>query len=258
MKLVLTLLLTGCLSGYAQEYNSGQSYAQYARSLRNENRNTGWKLNIVSTVFWIGESAGQNNPVHNYDSSWDTKWMENYGGTDSPNNRTGYLPAFKPNQNPFYIALPYNDLQKGGTKNEAQYVIPWFNKDFTKSGKSVCKGKWIAIRKNNRVCYAQWEDVGPFRTDHWQYVFGNERPSPNINKGAGIDLSPAVQKYLGANSMDAVDWRFVNKEEVPAGPWVQYGENNDFVQDAKAILGILTASTEESKAKNATPAKPRK
>src|SRR5260370_17065361 len=36
---------------------------------------------------------------------------------------------------------------------------------------SVCKEKWVAIRPGNRVCYAQWEDVGPFRTDHWQYVF---------------------------------------------------------------------------------------
>jgi hypothetical protein len=44
---------------------------------------------------------------------------------------------------------------------------------------SVCKAKWVSIRRGNRVCYAQWEDVGPFRTDNWQYVFGNERPRPN-------------------------------------------------------------------------------
>ena len=41
------------------------------------------------------------------------------------------------------------------------------------------QSKWVATRRGNRVCYAQWEDVGPFRTDHWQYVFGNERPRPN-------------------------------------------------------------------------------
>ena len=33
--------------------------------------------------------------------------------------------------------------------------------------------------------YAQWEDAGPFRTDHWQYVFGNERPKPNLEPGRG-------------------------------------------------------------------------
>jgi cytochrome c553 len=33
--------------------------------------------------------------------------------------------------------------------------------------------------EENRVCYAQWEAIGPFRTDHCQYVFGNECPRPN-------------------------------------------------------------------------------
>ena len=45
--------------------------------------------------------------------------------------------------------------------------------------------------------YAQWEDCGPFRTDHFQYVFQNERPKPNLNRGAGLDVSPAVRDYLG-------------------------------------------------------------
>jgi len=30
-----------------------------------------WKTNIVTTVFWVGEHAGANNPVSNYRSSWD-------------------------------------------------------------------------------------------------------------------------------------------------------------------------------------------
>jgi hypothetical protein len=48
---------------------------------------------------------------------------------------------------------------------------------------SWCKDRWVAIRHGNKVCFAQWEDVGPFQTDHWQYVFGNERPRPNKNSG---------------------------------------------------------------------------
>src|SRR4030095_13059297 len=32
---------------------------------------TPWKLDIVTTVFWIGEPAGPNNPVSNAESSWD-------------------------------------------------------------------------------------------------------------------------------------------------------------------------------------------
>jgi hypothetical protein len=43
---------------------------------------------------------------------------------------------------------------------------------------------------------------GPFRTDYWQYVFGNERPKLNLNKGAGLDVSPAVRDYLGLSDTD--------------------------------------------------------
>src|SRR5262245_36145625 len=41
---------------------------------------TPWKLDIVTTVFWIGEPAGPNNPVSNVRSSWDVNWTANYGG----------------------------------------------------------------------------------------------------------------------------------------------------------------------------------
>ena len=85
------------------------------------------------------------------------------------------------------------------------------------------------FRKGNRIAYAQWEDAGPFRTDHWQYVFGNERPKPNLNKGAGLDVSPAVRDFLELGDTDVTDWRFVEFEEVPHGPWAQYGDNNTFV-----------------------------
>ena len=46
----------------------------------------------------------------------------------------------------------------------------------------MCWHRRIAIRKGNRTCYAEWEDCGPFRTDHFQYVFGNERPKQKGNK----------------------------------------------------------------------------
>lgn len=75
------------------------------------------------------------------------------------------------------------------------------------------------IRDPARIksCYAQWEDVGPFRTDHATYVFGDERLLPNPNHGAGIDVSPAVRDYLGLTAVDIVDWRFVEEAEVPTG-----------------------------------------
>lgn len=190
-----------------------------------------WRKRIMTTTFWIGEDAAKNNPVPNDKSSWDTKWEENFGGYDTPNRsqRIGFRPVgFIPRQNPFYIALPYNDINKYGTKKEARNVIPWFERDFQKCGRSVIKGRWIAIHYKGQVCFAQWEDVGPFRTDHHQYVFGNDRPSPNRNKAAGLDVSPAVRDYLGLKGNDFTDWKFVEIYEVPKGPWTKYGENNPF------------------------------
>jgi len=192
-----------------------------------------WKASIVTTIFWTGEHPTANNPVPNSRSSWDGRWAANFGGYDNPNPaaRRDFIPAgFIPRQNPFYVALPYNDVEGGRTKSEAYSVIPWFRAAFVRSGQTVLKDRWVAIRHGGRVCYAQWEDCGPFRTDHWQYVFGNERPRPNLNQGAGIDVSPAVRDYLGLANKDVCDWRFVEYREVPSGgPWARYGDNNTFV-----------------------------
>ncbi len=195
-----------------------------------------WKNDIVTTVFWIGEKPTENNPTPNHASSWDKDWTKNYGGYDNPNpeSRRNLIPAnFTPKQNPFYIALPYNDKAREGHRPEAARVVPWFKEAYQGPGVSTCKGRWIAIRKGNRTAYAQWEDAGPFRTDHWQYVFGNERPKPNLNKGAGLDVSPAVRDFLGMQDTDVTDWKFVDFKDVPPGPWAQYGDNNTFVQNER-------------------------
>ena len=192
-----------------------------------------WKTNIVTTVFWIGEPQSSENPKAHVKSEWDSNWTANYGGVDDPDSsvRRNYIPvAFIPRQNPFYCALPYNDVTDDGKfKPEAPLVIPWFKQAYTGLGQSVCWHRWVAIRKGNRTCYAEWEDCGPFRTDHFQYVFGNERPLPNANHGAGLDVSPAVRDYLGLAPTDVIDWQFVEVRDVPPGPWRSYGENNPFV-----------------------------
>jgi hypothetical protein len=152
-------------------------------------------------------------------------WGRHYGGYDNPNERDNFIPVrFILRLNPFYVALPYNDVEHNHTKLEAPQVIPWFRNSFVRDGESVCKDRWIAIRHGNRICYAQWEDVGPFRIDHWQYVFGNDRPLPNRNHNAGLDVSPAVRDFLGMSGMDVCDWRFVELQEVPNGPWALYGK----------------------------------
>ena len=54
-----------------------------------------WKNKLVTTIFWVGESASTNNPVHNRSSSWDLKWKESFGGFDNPDptKRRGFFPA---------------------------------------------------------------------------------------------------------------------------------------------------------------------
>ncbi len=253
LSVCLTLVMVAAAKGDEQStspYATAADFAKYARKLREQallkvepqvfvptssqptTQRFPWKMNIVTTVFWVGEQAGGNNPVPNYRSSWDFNWTTNYGGFDTPDPsaRRNYIPvAFIPHQNPFYCALPYNDVTHGQFKPEAPLVIPWFKQVYTGPGQSVCKDRWIAIRKGNHTCYAQWEDCGPFRTDHFQYVFQNERPKPNLNRGAGLDVSPAVRDYLGLQPTDTTDWQFVEVRDVPPGPWRSYGENNHFV-----------------------------
>jgi hypothetical protein len=175
----------GSLAGSPQNYVAGGA----------------WKVGITATVFWVGELPTVNDPG-NLVSAWDQNWLESARS-----------------QNEFYIALPYNDVANGHTKTEAKKVIPWFKQAYVRDGQSVLKDHWVAIRKGAKICYAQWEDVGPFQVDHWQYVFGDERPHPNKNQDAGIDVSPAVKEYLGMSGIDSCDWRFVSENEITQGPW---------------------------------------
>ncbi|MEZ5301696.1 MAG: hypothetical protein R3F11_13750 [Verrucomicrobiales bacterium] len=182
-----------------------------------------WRNGITATVFWVGEEASGRNKTPNHKSSWDTEWAKNFGGTDHPEPEKrawDFRPKdFIPNLNPFYIALPYNDcIGHAKHKPEAPRVIPWFKANFKAPGKSVCRDRWIAIRFGRRICFAQWQDCGPWVTDDWQYVFGTSAPRNNENNGAGIDVSPAVRDFLGMRSGDACDWRFVELSEVQAGP----------------------------------------
>ncbi|MFK7852373.1 MAG: hypothetical protein AB8D78_15465 [Akkermansiaceae bacterium] len=188
-------------------------------------RSARWKRNVVTTIFWIGEKPAENNPTPNHKSSWDQNWEANFGGYDDPNSRNGYFPSgFVPKLNPFYVALPYNDIGKDFRhRPEASEVIPWFWERYQGEGISVCKGRWLAIHFEGKICYAQWEDVGPFETDHYQYVFGNEDARMNRNKGAGLDISPAVRDFLGMKSGQRVEWKFVEDFEVPRGPWKMSG-----------------------------------
>lgn len=205
-----------------------------------------WRKNISTTIFWIGEEAEGRNTVPNHKSSWDTEWQTNYGGFDDPNreNRTyDFHPkGFIPRLNPFYVALPFNDLTN---KDIAKEKIPWYRQKKKEENESVCHGIWIAVRCGNKTCFAQWEDCGPFVTDDHNYVFGSAPPKNTENGGAGLDVSPAVRDFLGISSGAQCDWRFASPEEVPDGPWTRFGSNNNFARSAAQDVNKLRAEYQE-------------
>jgi hypothetical protein len=187
------------------------------------------RRNIVTTYFWIGQGGTPISATTNIKSAWDSFWKKNFGGIDCPDQRKdakkfrqASLPKrFAPTLNPFYVALPFNDI--AFPKKSRKWVYWWDEDKFQKARfESQCKGRWIMIRFNNKACYAQWEDVGPLRYDHAEYVFGEELPTRHSR--AGLDVSPAVRDYLGLSGLDKTDWKFVEDDQVPYGPWIEYGE----------------------------------
>jgi hypothetical protein len=174
---------------------------------------------VITTQFWVGEQSDESNGyIPNHESYWDDQWLEHFGGVDDPACRNGYHPcAFTPLENPFYVALPYGEYDEAGTglKASAQR-IPWFSSDGTEP---LLKNQWVEVRYKSNVCYGQWQDVGPFLTDDFMYVFGTQAPSNTFGVKAGLDVSPALWDCLGLATNDVTTWRFVRASEVPDGPW---------------------------------------
>jgi hypothetical protein len=183
-----------------------------------------WKMNIITTMFWIGEGDTPISSTDNVSSAWDEDWRSNNGGTDTPNDRSGYASGRHAAMiNPFYVALPFNDL---AFPDKARRWLPagWYRPPRNGKQVSACKDRWVEIKNaQGDVCYAQWEDVGPLRYDHAEYVFGDERPETYTR--AGLDVSPAVAKYLNINATNRITrWRFVDDVDVPPGYWLKYDE----------------------------------
>lgn len=178
-----------------------------------------WKK-ATATVFWVGEGAtDENGFIHNEQSAWDARWLEHFGGVDDPKCRNGFYPcAFTPKENPFYVALPYNDMWHGRSKENAN-MIPWYTQP---SQTSILKNRWVEVSVHGKSCFGQWEDVGPFETDDIAYVFGAAEWAAN-EEGvwAGIDLSPALRDCLGIGDTAEVRWRHVDRTAVQNGPWLE-------------------------------------
>ncbi|MCX2750522.1 fibronectin type III domain-containing protein, partial [Arthrobacter sp. MI7-26] len=251
--------------------------------------------NIVSTTFWVGEVFNANaSDGSQICSTYDAQWALSHtgvikgvapssaagcpgspwGGCDGVDNRgttyatftcstevrsatTDYFPTrqTKPLQNPFYLTLPYDDLNDPiGFANRCTN-IPWANDPgyaghCTDQGFSYMKNRWVAITgPNGRTCYGQIEDAGPSSGTLYHdaaYVFGstdarpaNTRYSGDPTQGAGMDVSPALNGCLGYAELDGdtdhVAWHFVDDPDVPAGPWT------DVVTASQVIITAPTA-----------------
>ena len=204
-----------------------------------------WHTRIVSTTFWVGEifdaNAADGSQVI---STYDANWYANYGGCDgaiikgtcdtqarTPTN--DYFPlSMTPKQNPFYLDLPFDDINDSGAYASRGSVVPWATSPayapyIHDPNVSLMKNRWVELQKDGRTCYGQIEDAGPGDYDDANYVFGggDARPENARYGGAGLDVSPALNGCLGFAELDGdsdqVSWRFIDASQVPPGPWTR-------------------------------------
>lgn len=202
-----------------------------------------WHTDIVATTFWVGEILDPDAiDGSQMISAFDARWYENYGGcdgiitlgvcwTEPRSAENDYFPtAMQPLQNPFYLDLPFDDVNNDAAFAQRDSVVPWADEYAEHSGDrgfSYMKNRWVELRNGDRRCYGQIQDAGPGKYDDAAYVFGtgNERPANKRFNGAGLDVSPALNGCLGFTQLngksDTVDWRFVDEADVPPGPWTR-------------------------------------
>jgi hypothetical protein len=139
-----------------------------------------------------------------------------------------------PHGNPFYLDLPFDDVNDPIAFAERCKVIPWasqpgFAGHCTDPNFSYMKNHWVRlVGPHGKVCWGQVEDAGPSHGNLYHdapYVFGskNLRPSQGQFNDAGLDVSPALNGCLGFSELDGdsdrVSWQFADASRVPNGPW---------------------------------------
>ena len=203
-----------------------------------------WHTGIIATTFWVGEvfDPGRSDGSQRI-STYDEQWLAHYGGcdgvvtagrcdTECRTATNGYFPTrMTPRQNPFYLDLPYDDVNDPVGFARRGSTVPWAQ-DPGYAGRaadrsvSFMKGRWVRLRRGDRVCYGQIEDAGPGQYHDIGYVFGSDdrRPANREFNNAGLDVSPALNGCLDFSELngenDRVDWQFVDDVDVPAGPWL--------------------------------------
>jgi hypothetical protein len=216
---------TGLYSSASRTTTSGNDFVFTDFSKKYKNTYP-WRTNIITTEFWIGEGDTPISHTTNEASAWDLEWRDTNSGSDSPYNRNGYASGGHASTvNPFYVALPFNDL---AFPDKAHEWLPrgWHRSNRDGKQVSACQDRWVEIKNaQGDICYAQWEDVGPLGYQDAEYVFGGARPVGLGDNRAGLDVSPAVADYLHVNDRNRyMSWRFVDDEDVRPGAWLKLDE----------------------------------
>ncbi len=213
-----------------------------------------WHTEIIAATFWVGEildplASDGSQRVSTYDS----QWIERYGGcdgqqigrecrTEQRHAEDGYWPrSMEPRMNPFYLDLPYDDVNDELGFAWRGEVVPWaHDPDYAglvdDPAFSLMKNRWVEIRHGDRTCFGQIADAGPANYHDTAYVFGTDDTPPSTTKfrGAGMDVSPALNACLGLAGLDMlqsrVDWRFVESGDVPDGPWTRLVDDDPRVR----------------------------
>ncbi|HKI90724.1 MAG TPA: hypothetical protein VJ986_00365, partial [Gaiellaceae bacterium] len=197
---------------------------------------------ITATVFWVGEPVGNGSSANNAISAYDDAWETHFGGFDDytvarvpPTYANGL--GFAPKENPFYLDLPYDDVNNKAAYADRGSIVPWAG---TAAGAAcLARGHACSLMKNHWVklwrtvagvtytAYGQIEDAGPYVYDDETYVFGtgDVRPQSKRARNAGLDVSPALRDALHFTGVDRADqqngdsntvsWRFVYSSQVP-------------------------------------------
>jgi hypothetical protein len=265
-----TLLLTSACPSSGSTTRAQQSAPATRRTQPAHRHAYSRHTRIASTTFWVGEIFDPNLPdgsqiCSTYDTQWAYHWSgvnkgrvpaaaagcpgSIKGGCDGVTNSTDtrcatevrtaanhYFPTRvpRPRENPFYLDLPYDDLNDPTGYAQRCRVIPWANDPgyaghCTDRSFSYMKNRWVKITgPNGHTCYGQNEDAGPSHDRLYhdaRYVFGHTdaRPAQTHFNNAGMDVSPALNGCLGYTDLDddhdKVTWQFIDAADVPHGPW---------------------------------------
>ena len=156
-----------------------------------------WHTDIVATTFWVGEVFDAN---ASDGSQVDLDLRQQVVGTlrrlrrrrrgrRVPYRRArsadnGYFPRqMTPRENPFYLDLPFDDINNSTAFAQRGSVVPWAHEPGLSSragdrSVSFMKNRWVKLKRGDRICYGQIQDAGPGVYDDAAYVFGSDDRRP--------------------------------------------------------------------------------